>query len=135
MADNVQDNNEISQQDFIEVNPLLPTGPAEQLFVAGASVFEITVFTPPVQRVTILAVNLPDPDTFGPFDSYIATLLSPGSDEPLETLFLQPTADSQNWVASTLLSFGGTLPNINVEVRPVGFERVGEVILEGPVFP
>ena len=76
MPENAEDNNknETNQQDFIEVNPLLPTGPAEELFVAGASVFEITVFTPPVQRVTILAINLPDPDTFGPFDSYIATL-------------------------------------------------------------
>lgn len=49
--------------DFIEVNPLLPTGPAEQLFIAGTSAFEITTFTPPIQRVTILAINLPNPDT------------------------------------------------------------------------
>lgn len=124
-----------SSQDFIEVNPLLPTGPAEQLFIAGASVFEITIFTPPIQRVTILAINLPDPDTFGPYDSYIATLLVPGSLEALAVLYLEPTGDNQNWVATTLLDFGGTLPNIEVEVRPTGFERVGEVILQGQVFP
>lgn len=124
-----------SSQDFIELNPLLPTGPAEQLFISGASVFEITIFTPPIQRVTILAINLPDPDTFGPYDSYIATLLIPGSLEALAVLYLEPTGDNQNWVATTLLDFGGTLPNIEVEVRPTGFERVGEIILQGQVFP
>lgn len=122
--------------DFVVANPLLPTGPAEQLFIAGASVFEITIFTPPIQRVTILAINLPDPDTFGPYDSYVATLTVPGSDESLDTLFMVPTEDNQNWVASTLLDFGGTLPNIEVSVRPQsGFERIGDVILQGPVFP
>lgn len=125
--DNIQNN--------IEVNPLLPTGPAEQLFIAGASVFEITIYTPPIQRVTILGINLPDPDTFGPYDSYVATLLVEGSTEPLEELYLQPTLDNQNWVASTTLDFGGTLPIIEVEVRPTAYERIGEVILQGRVFP
>lgn len=121
--------------DFIEVNPLLPTGPAEQLFIAGTSAFEITTFTPPIQRVTILAINLPDPDTFGPYNSYIATLFVIGSLEPLATLDLEPTEDYQNWAASTLLSFGGTIPNIEVKVRPTEFERMGEIILQGRVFP
>lgn len=134
MEDNVQDIKNINNQDFIEVNPLIPAGPAKRLFIAGASVFEITTFTPPIQRVTILAINLPNPDTFGPFDSYVATLIVPGSMEPLATLFLSPTSDDQNWAASTLLDFGGTIPNIDVEVRPVGFEREGEVILRGAVF-
>lgn len=125
-----------TSQDFIVAKPLLPAGPAEELFIAGASVFEITVFTPPIQRVTILGINLPDPDTFGPYDSYVATLTVPGSLEPLAILFLVPTEDNENWVASTLLDFGGTLPNINVSIRPQqGFDRVGDVILEGPVFP
>lgn len=130
MAEKMQENG----QDFIEVNPIFPTGPAENLFVAGASVFEITTFVPPVQRVTILAINLPDPDTFGPYDNYEATLRVAGTEEPLETLILTPTLDNSNWVASTLLDFGGTLPEINVEIRPVGFDREGEVILEGQVF-
>jgi hypothetical protein len=123
------------QQDFITTNPLQPTGPAAQLFIAGASVFEITVFTPPIQRVTILGINLPEPDTFGPYDSYVAILEVPGSLQPLATLFLVPTEDNQNWVASTLLDFGGTIPNINVSVRPqLGVERIGDIILQGPVF-
>ncbi len=122
-------------QSFIVTNPLSPTGPAEQLFIAGASVFEITVFIPPIQRVTILGINLPEPDTFGPFDSYVATLTIPGDPEPLDTFPLVPTEDNQNWAATTLLNFGGTLPNINVSVRPqLGFDRIGDVILEGPVF-
>lgn len=125
----------LNSQDFIEVNPLLPTGPAEKLFIAGASVFEITIYSPPIQRVTILAINLPDPDTFGPYDIYVATLLVQGSLEPLAELYLQPTIDNQNWVASTTLDFGGTLPNIEVEVRPMGYERIGAIILKGPVFP
>lgn len=135
MEDNKLDNINNENQNFIEVNPLLPTGPAEQLFIAGAAVFEITVFTPPIQRVTILAINLPDPDTFGPYDSYVATLFIPGSLQQLATLYLEPTIDNQNWVASTLLDFGGTLPNIKVEVKPVGFEREGQVVLQGQVFP
>ncbi len=129
MKDNINNN------DFIEVKPLLPTGPAEQLFIAGASVFEISIYTPPIQRVTILGINLPDPDTFGPYDNYVATLLVKGSLEPLAELYLQPTLDNQYWVASTTLDFGGTLPNIEVEVRPMGYERIGEVILKGKIFP
>lgn len=135
MEDNTPNTVSENSQDFIEVNKLLPTGPAEQLFIAGASVFEITIFTPPIQRVTILAINLPDPDTFGPYGNYVATLLSPRSSEPLAELYLEPTEDKQNWVATTFLSFGGTLPNIKVEVRPTGLEHVGEVILRGKVFP
>lgn len=134
MEKNVSENN-IENQDFIEVNALLPTGPGEELFIAGASVFEITTFTPPIQRVTILGINLPDPDTFGPFDSYTATLTTPNSDVPLSTLYLIPTFDNQNWVASTLLDFGGTIPNIEVTVRPVSNDRIGDIILQGPLFP
>ena len=122
-------------KDFIEVNALLPAGAANELFIAGASVFEITDFVPPVQRVTILAINLPDPDTFGPYDSYVATLFIPGSLDELATMYLVPTNDNQNWVASTLLEFGGTLPNMKVEVKPIGFEREGQVVLQGEVFP
>lgn len=133
MEENIIEDN-IHSQEFSQVNALSPTGPAEELFILGASVFEITIFTPPVQRVTILGINLPDPDTFGPYDSYIATLTSPGSEIPLGTLFLVPTVDSQNWVASTLLEFGGTLPNIVVTIRPIGNDRIGEVILKGDVF-
>ncbi len=129
-----EDNN--TNQVFIETKPLYPTGPAEQLFIAGASVFEITGFTPPIQRVTILGINLPEPDTFGPYDSYVATLTVPDSLEPLATLPLIPTVDNQNWVGTTLLDFGGTLPTINAEIRPqLGSDRIGEVILQGQVFP
>lgn len=135
MIDNTQNTVSEGNQEFIEVNPLLPTGPAEQLFIAGASVFEITAFIPPIQRVTILAINLPDPDTFGPYNNYVATLLTSGTSEPLAELYLEPTEDRQNWVATTFLDFGGTLPNIRVEVRPTGFERIGEVVLRGRVFP
>lgn len=133
MTRHQDDNN--ADQTFIETNPLIPTGPAEQLFISGASVFEITVFTPPVQRVTILGINLPEPNTFGPFDSYVATLTIPDSLEPLATLPLIPTKDKQNWVATTLLDFGGTLPTINAEIRPqLGSDRIGEIILQGQVF-
>ena len=135
MEDNKLETINENIQDNVEVNPLLPTGPAEQLFISGASVFEITIYTPPIQRVTILAVNLPDPDTFGPYDSYVATLFVQGSMEPLAELYLQPTIDNQNWVASTILDFGGTLPTIDVEVRPTSYDRIGDVILEGRVFP
>lgn len=133
MSVNISENN--NNQNFIDVKPLLPTGPAKDLFIAGASAFEITSFMPPVQRITILAINLPEPDTFGPFVSYTATLTIPGSDEPLSTLYLIATEDNQNWVASTLLDFGGTLPNIEVSIRPDGYNHMGEVILQGPVFP
>ena len=131
----MEDNKLETINNNIEVNSLFPTGPAEQLFIAGASVFEITIYTPPIQRVTILGINLPDPDTFGPYDSYIATLLVQESMEQLDELYLQPTIDNQNWVASTTLDFGGTLPTIEVEVRPTGYERIGDVILKGRVFP
>lgn len=129
------DSQKIYPQTDYTTHAILPTGPAKKLFIAGASVFEITVFTPPLQRVTILGINLPDPDTFGPFDSYAATLEVQGETEPLATLFLSPTGDNQNWAASTLLEFGGTLPNIYVTVRPTSFNRIGPAILEGPVFP
>jgi len=123
-------------QDFIVTNPLNPVGPAKQLFIAGVSVFEITPFTPPIQRVTILGINLPEPDTFGPYDRYVATLTVPGSLDPLATLILVPTEDNQNWIGTTFLDFGGTLPNINVSVRPESVSgQVGKIILQGPVFP
>lgn len=127
--------NEVPES-LIVTNPLSPTGPAGQLFIAGASVFEITIFTPPVQRVTILAINLPEPDTFGPYDSYVASLTIPDSLEPLATFPLLPTGDNQNWVGTTLLNFGGTLPTINASVRPqLGSDLIGDVILQGQVFP
>lgn len=126
----------IESLSFVEVNPLLPAGPAEQLFIAGASVFEITTFIPPIQRVTILGINLPDPDTFGPYDSYLATITIAETDDFVTEIYLIPTENKENWVGSTLLTFGGTLPQLEVEIRPVGYEnRVGEVILQGPVFP
>lgn len=128
-------NNNSTNQNYIETNPLYPTGPAEQLFIAGASVFEITIFTPPIQRVAVLGINLPEPDTFGPYDSYAAVLMTSNSTEPLATLILKPTEDKQNWVATTLLDFGGTLPNINVSIRPqLNSDRIGNVILQGQVF-
>ncbi|KUO49816.1 MAG: hypothetical protein APF76_00805 [Desulfitibacter sp. BRH_c19] len=132
MGNNERQNN----QSFIVTHPLDATGPAEQLFIAGVSVFEITIFTPPVQRVTILGINLPAPGTFGPYDTYVAYLTIPDSIEPLATLPLIPTEDNLNWVATTLLDFGGTLPSINVSVRPqLGFDRIGDIILQGQVFP
>ena len=134
--ENIQLDEINGEQDFIVTNPLTPLGPAKQLFIAGASVYEITEFTPPIQRVTILGINLPDPDTFGPYDRYIAILTAVGSLDPLATLTLVPTEDKQNWVATTFLDFGGTLPNINVSVRPAsGSDQLGKVILQGPVFP
>lgn len=132
MEDNNIENKGLS---FVDVKALLPTGPAEQLFIAGASVFEITTFIPPIQRVTILAINLPDPDTFGPYESYLATITIAGTDDFVADLFLQPTSDKENWVASTFISFGGTIPPLEVSVRPVDFnDRIGEVILQGPLF-
>ncbi len=133
---NIQVEQTNGEQDFVVANPLTPVGPARQLFIAGVSVFEITAFTPPVQRVTILAINLPEPDTFGPYDRYVATLTTTDSTDPLATLTLEPTEDRENWIATTLLDFGGTLPNINVTVRPAsGTGQLGRVILQGPVFP
>jgi len=133
---NIQLDEANGEQDFIVTNPLTPVGPARQLFIAGASIFEITPFTPPIQRVTILGINLPEPDTFGPFDRYVATLTAVGSTDPLTTINLVPTEDTQNWIATTFLDFGGTLPNITVTIRPESISgQVGKVILQGPVFP
>lgn len=121
---------------FVEVKALIPTGPAEQLFIAGASVFEITTFIPPIQRVTILGINLPDPGTFGPYESYVATISVAETEDFVAELYLMPTNDKENWVASTFLKFGGTLPNLEVAIRPVDYgDRIGEVILQGPIFP
>ncbi len=124
----------INSSEFIETNPLTPVGPASQLFIAGAAVFEITDFEPPVQRVTIVGINLPEPDTFGPFDTYVATLIDPDQDV-ITTLILEPTENQQVWAQTTLLTFGGTLFPIDVSVRPqqLDDERMGPVILEGPV--
>lgn len=129
------DHHDHKDKDFIVTNPLYPVGPARQLFIAGASVFEITKFLPPVQRVTILGINLPEPDTFGPYDSYWATLAIPNTPGTLATFPLVRTEDGQNWVGSTQLDFGGTLPPIQVVVRPqFGEEVIGAVILQGDVF-
>ena len=127
----------IKQIYFIETNPLQPVGPAQDLFISGASIFEITNFEPPLQRVSVVGVNLPNPGIFGPFDSYVATLTIPvDGEEPQElaSFVLEPTFNEQIWGGSTLLDFGGTLPEINAAVRPqLDGERVGPVILEGPV--
>jgi len=111
-------------------------GPAAELFVAGISLFEITDFTPPLQRVTIVGINLPDPDTFGPFDQYVATLTVPDTvPQVLDTFPLEPTVSAAGWVGVTFLTFGGTLPMIEVAVRPQSFDdRVGPVILQGIIF-
>jgi len=102
------------------------------------SLFEITVFEPPVQRVTISATNLPDPDTFGPYNMYIATLffepIDDGEPAEITDVELFPTTDGAVWAGTTLLNFSGTLAPISVEVRPFRQESVGPVILEGPVF-
>ena len=122
-------------QPLIQTNPLFPVGPAEQLFIAGASVFEITIFEPPLQRVTILGINLPDPDTFGPYDRYEARLFTTNAvQDVIDTVDLVPTLDNQNWVGTTFLEFGGTLFPIFAEVRPVSDTRVGPAILEGQIF-
>lgn len=122
-------------QPFITTNPLNPVGPAANLFIAGASVFEITVFEPPLQRVTILGINLPDPDTFGPYDRYVATLFAGNNTtDTIATIQLIPTLDQENWVGTTILEFGGTLFPIFVEIRPVSDTRTGPVILQGQVF-
>jgi|GEM_PF-1977353 len=127
---------EIKQHSFTTTNPLTPVGPAKNLFIAGASVFEITDFTPPLQRVTILGINLPDPGVFGPFDMYVAILEVAGDNNaPLAEIILEPTIDRLNWVGTAFLEFGGTLPPLVVSVRPqMGDNRIGPVILEGPVF-
>lgn len=127
---------EIRQHSFTVTNPLEPVGPAANLFVSGASVFEITDFTPPLQRVTIVGINLPSPGIFGPFDRYVATLEVPDEQNSFLTSFvLQPTADRTIWAGTTFLDFGGTLPPMTVSVRPqLNDTRVGAVILQGPVF-
>ncbi|MHB1419900.1 MAG: hypothetical protein ACYCX4_10020 [Bacillota bacterium] len=121
---------------FTTTNPLTPVGPAADLFIAGASIFEITDFEPPLQRVTIVGINLPDPDTFGPFDIYVATLEVPGNiPDIIAKIILKPTADKSVWAGTTNLTFGGTLPTLNVTVRPQqNNTRIGPVILQGPVF-
>lgn len=126
---------EIKQHSFTTTNPLTPVGPAENLFISGASVFEITDFTPPVQRVTIVGINLPDPGIFGPYDTYVATLQVPDDLNPLASFILEPTLDNIVWAGTTLLDFGGTLPPINVTIRPQSFDEVqiGADILQGPV--
>ncbi len=125
------------QGSFIIINPLIPVGPAEDLFIAGVSTFEITAFEPPLQRVTIVGINLPEPDVFGPFTDYLATLEVPtnGEVEELTRFTLEPTFNTSIWGGTTLLEYGGTLFPINVTVRPISQTRVGPVILEGPVFP
>ena len=119
---------------FVETHPLTPVGPAAALFIAGVSAFEITPFEPPVQRVTVVGVNLPPPDTFGPFyNAYVATLLADG--DQVGQFVLQPTPDQSVWGGTVLLTFGGTLFPIQVAVRPQQDNlRIGPVILEGPVF-
>lgn len=122
-------------QPFIQTNPLFPAGPAKKLFIAGASVFEITIFEPPLQRVTILGINLPEPDTFGPYDRYEARLFTKNAViDVIGTIELVPTLDNQNWAGTAFLEFGGTLFPIFAEVRPVSDTRVGPVILEGQIF-
>lgn len=123
------------QAPFITTNALAPVGPAEQLFIAGASVFEITVFEPPVQRVTIVGINLPEPGIFGPYNQYLATVESPGEPNSIAEIDLVPTLDRTIWAGSAQLTFGGTLPPMTVSVRPQLFGvRVGPVILQGTVF-
>ena len=125
----------MNNMDFITTNSLEPTGPASELFIAGASVFEITPFLPPLQRVTILGINLPDQDTFGPYQYYVATIAPPDDpDNVIAAMFLEPTPDMQLWAATTFLEFSGTLPPMNVYVRPqLNDFRIGPVILQGPV--
>lgn len=124
------------QPSFITTNPLIPTGPAAHLFVAGAAVFEITVFEPPIQRVTLVGINLPPPGIFGPFSEYKATVLVSGDTATVAEFFLLPTIDSAVWAGTTLLDFGGTLPNLKAVVRPVlNGVRQGAVILKGTIFP
>lgn len=121
---------------FVVTNPLTPVGPGEDLFIAGASIFEITDFDPPLQRVTVVGINLPPPDTFGPYDEYVATI-SP-TDDPTQTiltLILRPTAGGAVWAGTGFLTFGGTLFPMTATVRPQqDTNRVGPAILEGPAF-
>lgn len=125
------------QHSFITTNPLVPVGPAADLFIAGVSVLEITDFEPPLQRVTVVGINLPDPDTFGPYANYVANLIVPNETmEEVGMVFLEPTFSQEVWAGVTFLNFGGTLFPIDVQVRPVGDEgQIGPVILEGPLIP
>ncbi len=126
---------QIKQHSFTITQPLTAVGPGTDLFIAGASIFEIPDFEPPLQRVTVVGINLPDPDTFGPFNSYIATLTIPNEvAEELASFILEPTPDLSVWAGIFILDFGGTLPPINASVRPgLNGERIGPVILQGSV--
>lgn len=125
---------ECRQPAYVATQPLLPTGPAAQLFIAGAAVFEITIFEPPVQRVTIVSINLPPPGIFGPYAEYRASISAPGDPTPVVNIYLSPT-DGAVWAGSALLNFGGTLPRLEASVRPVMYGvRIGPVVLQGPVF-
>ncbi|SJZ59795.1 hypothetical protein [Selenihalanaerobacter shriftii] len=126
-----------SNHSYVETHPLEPVGPAEDLFIVGVSVFEITDFEPPLQRATVVGINLPDPGTFGPYNSYIATLEIPNDPaEELTDVPLEPTPNEDVWAGTTFLDFGGTLPPIDVSVRPQQEDgtRIGPVILQGTVF-
>ena len=126
---------DVGYTSFLVTNPLRPTGPAAQLFIAGAGLFEITAYEPPVQRVTIVGVNLPDPGIFGPYSNYLAIILAPGNPSPIAEINLSPTLAGSVWAGSQLLTFGGTLPRLFAEVRPVLYGvRQGPVILIGTVF-
>lgn len=120
---------------FIETGALIATGPAEQLFIAGISGFEITDFEPPLQRVTIVGINLPDPEVFGPYDAYEAVILDP--EQGVVTEFqLSPVPDQRLWAGATFLTFGGTLFPMTGIVRPIALagNLTGPTILEGTIF-
>lgn len=120
---------------FGEVNILEPVNAGAELFIAGMSLFELTVFEPPLQRVTVTGVNLPDPDTFGPFDQYSAEVMTADGD-PVATLILQPTSDQSVWAGTAFLDFGGTIPPLMTRVLPLtpGSYASDSPILEGPLF-
>lgn len=120
---------------FIEAGALVATGPAEQLFIAGISGFEITDFEPPLQRVTIVGINLPDPGVFGPYDAYEAVVLDP--EQGVVTEFqLFPIPDQRIWAGTAFLTFGGTLFPMTGIVRPIALASniTGPAILEGTIF-
>lgn len=120
---------------FIEAGALTATGPAEQLFIAGISGFEITDFEPPLQRVTVVGINLPDPAVFGPYDAYEAVVLDPEQDIVTE-FQLFPISKQRIWAGTTFLTFGGTLFTMTAIVRPISMETNlnGPAILEGTIF-
>lgn len=120
---------------FIEAGALVATGPAEQLFIAGISGFEITDFEPPLQRVTIVGINLPDPAVFGPYDAYEAAVLDPDQDVVTEFQLL-PIPSQRIWAGTTFLTFGGTLFPMTAIVRPIALatNQNGPAILEGTIF-